>query len=234
MAATVLLVEDERKLRDLVRSYLERAGFTVLSTGSGAEPLTPAASGSPDLVVLDLGLPDIPGETVARELRSAGGGVPVLMLTAKSGEEDRIRGLELGADDYVTKPFSPRELVLRVQAILRRGRGGPVAEQGVTSYGDDELVIDEPRRTVVVRGAAIDLTPTEWGLLLALATVPGRVYSRFELINRVRGYEFEGYERTVDSHVKNLRRKIETDPGNPRIVQTVLGGGYRLGLARDG
>jgi len=234
MAATVLLVEDERKLRDLVRSYLERAGFTVLSTGSGAEALTLAASGSPDLVVLDLGLPDIPGETVARELRSAGGGVPVLMLTAKSGEEDRIRGLELGADDYVTKPFSPRELVLRVQAILRRGRSGPVAEQGVTSYGDDELVIDEPRRTVVVRGAAIDLTPTEWGLLLALATVPGRVYSRFELINRVRGYEFEGYERTVDSHVKNLRRKIETDPGNPRIVQTVLGGGYRLGLARDG
>jgi DNA-binding response OmpR family regulator len=234
MAATVLLVEDERKLRDLVRSYLERAGFTVLSTGSGAEALTLAASGSPDLVVLDLGLPDIPGETVARELRSAGGGVPVLMLTAKSGEEDRIRGLELGADDYVTKPFSPRELVLRVQAILRRGRGGPVAEQGVTSYGDDELVIDEPRRTVVVRGASIDLTPTEWGLLLALATVPGRVYSRFELINRVRGYEFEGYERTVDSHVKNLRRKIETDPGNPRIVQTVLGGGYRLGLARDG
>ena len=234
MAATVLLVEDERKLRDLVRSYLERAGFTVLSTGSGAEALTLAASGSPDLVVLDLGLPDIPGETVARELRSAGGGVPVLMLTAKSGEEDRIRGLELGADDYVTKPFSPRELVLRVQAILRRGRGGPVAEQGITGYGDDELVIDEPRRTVVVRGTAIDLTPTEWGLLLALATVPGRVYSRFELINRVRGYEFEGYERTVDSHVKNLRRKIEADPANPRIVQTVLGGGYRLGLARDG
>jgi DNA-binding response OmpR family regulator len=234
MAATVLLVEDERKLRDLVRSYLERAGFTVLSTGSGAEALTLAVSGSPDLVVLDLGLPDIPGETVARELRSAGDGVPVLMLTAKSGEEDRIRGLELGADDYVTKPFSPRELVLRVQAILRRGRGGPAAEQGVTSYGDDELVIDEPRRTVVVRGADVDLTPTEWGLLLALATVPGRVYSRFELINRVRGYEFEGYERTVDSHVKNLRRKIETDPGNPRIVQTVLGGGYRLGLARDG
>ena len=233
MAATVLLVEDERKLRDLVRSYLERAGFTVLSTGSGAEALSLAASMSPDLVVLDLGLPDIPGETVARELR-AEGSVPVLMLTAKTSEEDRIRGLELGADDYVTKPFSPRELVLRVQAILRRGGGGPAAEQGVASYGDDELVIDEPRRTVVVRGAPIDLTPTEWGLLLALATVPGRVYSRFELINRVRGYEFEGYERTVDSHVKNLRRKIEDDPGNPRIVQTVLGGGYRLGLARDG
>ncbi len=232
MAATVLLVEDERKLRDLVRSYLERAGFTVLSTGSGAEALTLAASASPDLVVLDLGLPDIPGETVARELRAAGG-VPVLMLTAKSSEEDRIAGLELGADDYVTKPFSPRELVLRVQAILRRG-SATAAAQGVASYGGDELVIDEPRRAVVVRGTTVDLTPTEWGLLLALATVPGRVYSRFELINRVRGYEFEGYERTVDSHVKNLRRKIEDDPGNPRIVQTVLGGGYRLGLARDG
>jgi DNA-binding response OmpR family regulator len=232
MAATVLLVEDERKLRDLVRSYLERAGFTVLSTGSGAEALTLAASGSPDLVVLDLGLPDIPGESVARELRAAGP-VPVLMLTAKSSEEDRIRGLELGADDYVTKPFSPRELVLRVQAILRRG-GGQAAGQGVASYGAGQLVIDEPRRTVVVRGTPVGLTPTEWGLLLALATVPGRVYSRFELINRVRGYEFEGYERTVDSHVKNLRRKIEADPGNPLIVQTVLGGGYRLGLSRDG
>jgi DNA-binding response OmpR family regulator len=231
MAATVLLVEDERKLRDLVRSYLERAGFTVLSTGSGAEAITLAASASPDLVVLDLGLPDIPGEAVATELRAAGS-VPMLMLTAKSSEEDRIRGLELGADDYVTKPFSPRELVLRVQAILRRG--GPVTEQGVASYGDGELVIDEPRREVVVHGASVDLTPTEWGLLVALATVPGRVYSRFELINRVRGYEFEGYERTVDSHVKNLRRKIGDDPGNPRIVQTVLGGGYRLGLARDG
>ncbi len=230
MAATVLLVEDEHKLRELVRSYLERAGFTVLSTGSGAEAITLAASASPDLVVLDLGLPDIPGEAVARELRAAGP-VPVLMLTAKSSEEDRIRGLELGADDYVTKPFSPRELVLRVQAILRRG--GPAAEQGVASYGGEELVIDEPRREAVIRGASVDLTPTEWGLLVALATVPGRVYSRFELINRVRGYEFEGYERTVDSHVKNLRRKIEDDPSNPRIVQTVLGGGYRLGLARD-
>jgi DNA-binding response OmpR family regulator len=158
-------------------------------------------------------------------------GTPILMLTAKTAEEDRIRGLELGADDYVTKPFSPRELVLRVQAILRRG--GPAAAPGVASYGGGELVIDEPQRQAMVRGAAVALTPTEWGVLTALATVPGRVYSRFELINRVRGYEFEGYERTVDSHVKNLRRKVEEDPGNPRIVQTVLGGGYRLGLARD-
>ncbi len=233
MAATVLVVEDERKLRDLVRSYLERAGFTVLSTDSGAEAITMATGSSPDLVILDLGLPDVPGETVVRELRGAPltGNTPILMLTARSAEEDRIRGLELGADDYVTKPFSPRELVLRVQAILRRG--ALAAAQGVASYGGGELVIDEPQRQATVRGTPVALTPTEWGVLVALTTVPGRVYSRFELINRVRGYEFDGYERTVDSHVKNLRRKVEDDPGNPRIVQTVLGGGYRLGLTRD-
>jgi DNA-binding response OmpR family regulator len=229
MAATVLVVEDERKLRELVRSYLERAGFAVLSTESGAEAITMAASAAPDLVILDLGLPDVPGESVLRELRAAGP-MPVLMLTAMSSESDRIRGLELGADDYVTKPFSPRELVLRVQAILRRG--GHQDEQGVTSYGG-VLVIDEPKRQVQVSGQTVALTPTEWGVLVALASVPGRVYSRLELINRVRGHEFEGYERTVDSHVKNLRRKLGDDPANPQIVQTVLGGGYRLGLARD-
>jgi DNA-binding response OmpR family regulator len=232
MAATVLLVEDERKLRELVRSYLERSGFMVLSAGTGAEALSLAQTSEPDLVVLDLRLPDIPGETVARELRAAGD-TPILMLTAKSSEEDRIKGLELGADDYVTKPFSPRELVLRVQAILRRGAGA-AGEQGVTRYGGGTLVIDEPRRVADVRGTQVDLTPTEWGILVALATVPGRVYSRLELINRVRGYEFEGYERTVDSHVKNLRRKIEVSQQNPEIIQTVLGGGYRLGLTRDG
>jgi DNA-binding response OmpR family regulator len=231
MAATVMLVEDERKLRDLVRSYLERAGFTVVSTGSGAEAIMMAATAAPDLIVLDLGLPDVPGETVASELRAVAP-TPIVMLTAKSAEEDRIRGLELGADDYVTKPFSPRELVLRIQAVLRRG--GVAAEQGVSSYGTGTLAIDQPRRQVTVRGQEISLTPTEWGILVALAAVPGRVYSRFELINRVRGYEFEGYERTVDSHVKNLRRKIEDDPANPQIIQTVLGGGYRLGLAADG
>ncbi|HUY50088.1 MAG TPA: response regulator transcription factor [Streptosporangiaceae bacterium] len=232
MTATVLLVEDERKLRELVRSYLERAGFTVLSVGSGAEAISLALSAAPDLVVLDLGLPDVPGETVAREIRAAAA-TPILMLTARSAEEDRIAGLELGADDYVTKPFSPRELVLRVQAVLRRGVPG-AAGQGVSRFGGGALVIDEPRRVAQARGAVVELTPTEWGILVALATVPGRVYSRSELINRVRGYEFEGYERTVDSHVKNLRRKIEQDPGNPVIIQTVLGGGYRLGLTRDG
>jgi DNA-binding response OmpR family regulator len=203
-----------------------------LSTGSGAEAIDMATASAPDLVVLDLGLPDVPGETVARELRAMSA-VPILMLTAKAAEEDRIRGLELGADDYVTKPFSPRELTLRVQAILRRG-AATAADHGVASYGGGALVIDEPRRAVTVRGTPAQLTPTEWGILGTLATVPGRVYSRFELINKVRGYEFEGYERTVDSHVKNLRRKIEENPATPRIILTVLGGGYRLGLTRDG
>jgi DNA-binding response OmpR family regulator len=232
MTATVLLVEDERKLRELVRSYLERAGFAVLSTDSGAEAINLADSANPDLIVLDLGLPDVPGEAVAREVH-ADSKTPILMLTAKTSEQDRIAGLELGADDYVTKPFSPRELVLRVQAILRRN-AHDATDYSVASFGDGALVIDEARRIARVRGNAIELTPTEWGILLALTTVPGRVYSRFELINRVRGYDFEGYERTIDSHIKNLRRKIEEDPANPTIVQTVLGGGYRLGLARDG
>jgi DNA-binding response OmpR family regulator len=231
MTTTVLIVEDETKLRDLLRSYFEREGMGVLSAGSGSDAIDLARKGQPDLVILDLGLPDIPGEEVAAELRSFVD-VPILMLTAKASESDRIHGLELGADDYMTKPFSPRELVLRAQAILRRGRE-PSRLGDRLSFGEGRLVIDEARREVCVDGALVDLTPTEWGLLLALAARPGRVYSRFELINRTRGYEFEGYERTVDSHVKNLRRKIELDPGSSQVIETVLGAGYRLGLARD-
>ena len=233
MAPLVLIVEDELKIRELIRRYLERDGMRVLTTGSGAEAITLAADAGPDLVVLDLGLPDVPGEEVARELRAASD-VLIVMLTARSDERDRIAGLELGADDYVSKPFSPRELVLRVQAVLRRGGGpAPASRTGPVSFGGGQLRIDEDRREVVVRGALVELTPTEWGLLSALARTPGRVSSRYELINEVRGYEFEGYERTVDSHVKNLRRKIEADPQQPLIVRTVLGAGYRLGLTRD-
>jgi DNA-binding response OmpR family regulator len=231
MAQHVMVVEDEYKLRELVRSYLEREGMDVFSTGSGAEAIHYAGRAPLDLVILDLGLPDVPGEEVAREIRSVSD-VPILILTAKSDERDRIAGLELGADDYVTKPFSPRELVLRVAAIMRRGRTS-MTEIGPVSYGGGRLVIDEDRHRVVVGGEPVELTPTEWGLLLALARMPGRVYSRYELINRVRGYEFEGYERTVDSHVKNLRRKIETDPSEHQLVETVLGAGYRLGVSRD-
>ena len=231
MPATVLVVEDEAKIRELLRSYLEREGFDVLSTGSGAEAIGLAQSTSPDLVVLDLRLPDVSGEVVAAEVRRFSL-VPMLMLTAKSAEEDRIRGLELGADDYVTKPFSPREVVLRVQAILRRAAVGVTTASSV-SFGEGELVVAEDKRLATVRGEPVELTPTEWGILVALTGTPGRVFSRYELINRVRGYEFEGYARTVDSHVKNLRRKIERDPHSPLIIETVLGAGYRLGVRRD-
>ena len=230
MSTTVLVVEDELKIRELLRSYLEREGWSVLTTGSGAEALTMIAGSAVDLIILDLGLPDVPGETVAAEIRRSSA-TPILMLTARTGEDDRIRGLELGADDYVTKPFSPREVVLRAQAIVRRSTAAPDAGS-VHSFGDGLLVIDEARHEATVGGKRVELTPTEWGVLTALAAVPGRVYSRLELLNRVRGYELSS-QRVVDSHVKNLRRKLESDPQHPRIVETVLGAGYRLGLSHD-
>ena len=229
--AVVLVVDDEVRIRDLVRRYLEHEGHHVLTAGSGAEALDAARHTTVDLIVLDLRLPDITGEEVAAEIRKTSD-VPILMLTAKVDERDRIHGLEVGADDYVTKPFSPRELVLRVGAILRRGRSS-TADAVTESFGGGLLIIDDTTRRVTVNGELVELTPTEWGVLLALAAQPGRVCSRYELINRVRGYEFDGYERTVDSHVKNLRRKIEPDPTQPTIVQTVTGVGYRLGLDRD-
>lgn len=230
--ATVLIVEDERKLRELLRGFLERDSLAVLSTGSGAEAIAMASAAAPDLVILDLGLPDVTGEHVARELRERLN-IPFLMLTARAEEQDRVRGLELGADDYVTKPFSPRELVLRVRVILRRREERESATEPLRSFGGGVLTLDEPHRRTVVRGQVVELTATEWGIVMALSRSPGRVYSRAELINRVRGHEFEGYERSVDSHVKNLRRKIERDPHRPEIVVTVLGGGYRLGLDAD-
>jgi DNA-binding response OmpR family regulator len=229
--SVVLLVENDPKLRAVVSANLQQAGFAVLATGSGAEAVLLSHSARPSLVILDLGLPDLAGGWVARELRSIA--TPFVLLSEHSSETDRVRGLEMGADDYITKPFSLRELVLRAQAVLRR-RAAP--SDGILercSYGAQSVVIDESSRTVEVRGASVALTPTEWGLLLAVASVPRRVYSRLELINRVRGYEFDGFERTIDSHVKNLRRKIEKDPSEPKIVQTVLRVGYRFALSRD-
>ena len=232
MAATVLVVEDERKIRDLVRVYLEREGHSVVTTGSGAEALALVETVAPDLIVLDLRLPDVSGEAVAAEVRRSRS-TPILMLTAKSSEADRIAGLELGADDYLTKPFSPRELALRVYAILRRAAGGGGHLSGPVSFGAGALLLDEARHEAVVRGRRVELTPTEWAVLVTLAGSPGRVFSRSELVNRTRGYDFGGYERTVDSHVKNLRRKVEVDPRQPQVVETVLGAGYRLALTRD-
>ena len=225
---TVLVVEDEREIRDILRRYLERADFTVLTTGTGAEAMHLLASADLDVVILDLGLPDIDGLEVLREARRLGG-VRVLVLTARSQVDDRITGLEAGADDYVTKPFSPREVVLRVNAIIDRSS---MAERThARTYGAGRLRIDDERHEVSLDDRPVELTPSEWGILSALTGHPGRVYSRYELVNRVRGYEFSGYERTIDSHVKNLRHKLQ--PEGATIIETVTGVGYRLGWSRD-
>jgi DNA-binding response OmpR family regulator len=228
----VLVVEDEPKIRDLVRRYLEREGFGVLTTGSGAEALELWRDGAADLLIVDLGLPDVSGGTVIREVRRHSQ-VPIIVLTAQAAEEDRIRGLELGVDDYVTKPFSPRELALRARAVLRRSAAHDRA-QPCRSYGAGALVVDDERHEAWAHGELVELTPTEWAVLQALCRVPGRAYSRLELVNEARGYEFAGYERTIDTHVKNLRRKIEWDPATPSTIETVTGVGYRLGVPADG
>jgi two-component system alkaline phosphatase synthesis response regulator PhoP len=230
VSGTVLVVEDDRELRDVVRRYLERAGHAVHTTGSGAEALSLLAAGGVDLVVLDLGLPDVDGLEVLAAAHN-GGEVPVVVLTARSQLEDRIDGLRRGADDYVTKPFSPTELVLRVDAILHRTTRGGARVSGATTFGGGRLRVDENRHEAWLDNGRLDLTPTEWGLLTTLASTPGRVFSRYELVNRVRGYEFAGYERTIDSHVKNLRHKLGSAAGD--VVETVLGVGYRLGWPRD-
>ena len=228
--ATILVVDDERKIRDLVRSYLEREGYTVLVADSGQGALEALERANPDLVVLDLMLPDVSGEEVARSVRSHSD-LPIIMLTAKAGENDRVAGLRLGADDYLVKPFSPRELVARVEAVLRRASGG--AANGAMSLDEGRLVIDRESREVAVDGAAVELTRSEFDLLHALASRPGRVYSRYELITKVQGYDYEGYERTIDAHVKNLRRKLGDDPRHPRYVLTVMGVGYKFGVKPD-
>ncbi|HYN56411.1 MAG TPA: response regulator transcription factor [Motilibacterales bacterium] len=226
--ATVLVVEDERDIRELLRRFLERSGCSVLTTGSGTEALHLLATSHIDLVLLDLGLPDVDGTEVLREASPT---IPVIILTARSDTQDRISGLKLGADDYVVKPFSPTEVVLRVKAVLARTLGR--ALEGTTrSYGGGQLTIDPRRHHATCQDRDLNLTVSEWELLHALTDAPGRAHTRLELINRVRGYEFEGYERTIDSHVKNLRHKLSDD--DHLIVRTVVGVGYRFGLAIDG
>lgn len=230
--STVLVVDDEPKLRGLVRDYLERDGYTVQEAGEGRQALDLARTTHPDLVILDLGLPGLPGEEVARLLRKTSD-VPIIMLTAKAGENDRVIGLRIGADDYVVKPFSPRELVARVEAVLRRARGGHAAiEQAAVSYGGGRLRIDTERREVQSDEQPVELTRTEFDLLAALASRPGRAWTRMELVGRVQGHTFEAYERTIDVHVKNLRRKLDDTPPS-HVVVTVPGVGYKLGLERD-
>jgi two-component system alkaline phosphatase synthesis response regulator PhoP len=227
--ATVLVVEDDRDIRDVLRRYLERAGHAVLTAATGSEGLGLLERGQVDLVVLDLGLPDIDGLDLLAAARSGPATTPVLVLSARSTVPDRITGLQAGADDYVTKPFSPAEVVLRVGAVL--ARSGSARPEQAPTFGGGRLRIDEAAHQAWLDEAALDLTPTEWGVLAALAGTPGRVFSRYELVNRVRGYEFAGYERSIDSHVKNLRHKL--GPDATAVVVTVLGAGYRLGWPRD-
>jgi len=223
---TILVVDDEPKIVKTVGAYLEKAGYRVVTADNGQMALTVFRHEKPALVVLDLGLPAMDGLDVARALRRDSN-VPIIMLTARVEETDRLIGLELGADDYVTKPFSPRELVARVRAVLRRA--GAEREKAPAPIAAGDVHIDLERRVVAVGGKSVDLTPTEFDLLLVLARHPGRVFTRLELLDRVQGYAFEGYERTVDAHVKNLRQKIEPDPKQPRYVLTVYGVGYRFG-----
>jgi two-component system, OmpR family, response regulator RegX3 len=228
VADRILIIDDERSVHDVARAYLEREGYEVLSAIGGREGLALAQALQPRLVVLDLMLPDLSGEQVCAEMRRESD-VAIVMLTAKSTENDRIRGLDLGADDYLVKPFSPRELVARVRALLRRtGERRPPAGDPSLRFDGGRLCLDPERHQAMVDGEPIELTPSEFKLLLALARSPGRVFSRFELVNRVQGHDYDGYERTIDAHVKNLRRKIERDAARPRYVQTVHGVGYRL------
>ena len=222
---TILVVDDEPKIVALARDYLEHAGFAVIAAGDGPAALALARSRRPDLVVLDLGLPGLDGLDVARALRRDSD-VPILVLTARTDEADRIAGLELGADDYVSKPVSPREMVARVRAILRRTELATTLTEAPIRILDVEL--DPSRMRASIGGRPVDLTPTEFTLLATLARQPGRVFTRSQLLDVIHGVAFEAYERAIDGHIKNLRRKLEPDPAHPRYLQTVHGVGYRF------
>ncbi len=223
MPKKILVVDDEPKIVDICRDYLQAAGFDVIQANDGRKGLAAARSELPDLVVLDLMMPGMDGLDVCRELRRDGT-VPIIMLTARVEETDKLVGLELGADDYLTKPFSPRELVARVRTVLRRTSVNPQSD--ILRVGDLEL--DRGRFRVVIGGTEIMLTPTEFELLALLASQPGRIFSRAQLLEAVRGVSFESYERAIDSHIRNLRRKIEPEESQPRYIQTVYGVGYKL------
>ena len=236
---TILVVDDEPKIVQLARDYLEHAGFAVATAANGRAALDAISTAPPDLVVLDLGLPEIDGLEVTRRLRREGE-IPIVMLTARDDELDKLLGLELGADDYLTKPFSPRELVARVRAVLRRtaaagasvGRGAAGADVSALIRAGD-VTIDVDRMRVEAGGRQVELTPTEFQLLVTLARRPGRILTRSQLLDAVHGVAFESYERAIDTHVKNLRRKLEPDPRLPRYVLTVHGVGYRFADDRD-
>ncbi|HEX5824929.1 MAG TPA: response regulator transcription factor [Candidatus Limnocylindrales bacterium] len=223
---TILVVDDEPKIVDLARDYLEHAGFLVRTAADGPAALEVVRRDPPDLVVLDLGLPGVDGLDVTRRIRRDSN-LPVIMLTARDDELDKLLGLELGADDYLTKPFSPRELVARVRAVLRRSDADALpAVQEIVRAG--ELRLDLPRMRAELEGRSIDLTPTEFQLVAALARQPGRIFTRSQLLDAVHGVAFESYERAIDTHIKNIRHKLEPDPRRPVHILTVYGVGYRF------
>jgi two-component system OmpR family response regulator len=225
MTKKILVVDDEKKIVDILKAYLERDGYQVIAAYDGRSALELAQSNLPDLIILDLMLPEVSGWDVCRELRKESD-VPVIMLTARDDTTDKIIGLELGADDYVTKPFDPKEIISRVRAVMRRSEGKAVSK-ATLNFG--EIMIDTDKRLVRHGDRNIELTPIEFDLLRVMAENLGRVYSRMQLLDRVQGDAYEGYERTIDSHIKNLRKKLELDPEHPKYIITVYGVGYKLG-----
>jgi two-component system response regulator BaeR len=221
----ILIIEDEKKIADLLKDYLCAAGFRVSCLSRGDEALDKIKSTVPALILLDLMLPGVDGITVCREVRKLSD-IPVIMVTAKVDEVDRLIGLELGADDYICKPFSPREVVARVKAVLRRARPGETPRRLIAG----PIILDETTRQVLVQGKPVTLTPSEFGLLNVLIAFPERVFSRSELLDKVQGYQFEGYDRTIDSHIKNLRRKIADILPDKQVIQTMYGVGYKLSV----
>lgn len=228
----ILLVDDEKRILEVLEAYLEREGYEIHCADNGIDALKKVKTINPDLIILDLMLPDISGEEVCRLVRKESD-VPILMLTAKSAEDDRINGIVMGADDYLTKPFSPREVVVRVQAILRRVKKTEKVER--IEFNHKQLAIDLSKKEVTVKGQDVILTPIEYKLLTNMALNPGRVYSRMDLLEKIQdeGMYYEGYERSVDTHIKNLRKKIELDSRQPTFILTVFGMGYKFGGVLD-
>lgn len=229
----IFVIEDDRKIGRVVKAYLEGAGYRVLLFEKGRDAIDHAMKETPQLVILDLMLPDMSGEEVFQELKDMGD-FPVMMLTAKSSEEERVAGFALGVDDYVVKPFSPRELVFRVKAVLKRAKKTDLGHVKPMSFNNGLLIIDGQSYQVKLRGVPVNLTPTEFRVLFSLASSPDRVFTREELVDKALGYHFEGYERSIDAHIKNIRQKLGEDPKNPILILTVYGVGYKfIGLRDD-
>ncbi len=232
MVFPILIAEDDPKIANVVRVYLENDGYRVVHAEKGREVLALAEKEPPLLVILDLMLPDMGGEEVCQELKEMGD-IPVIMLTSKGSEEERLAGFALGADDYVVKPFSPRELLFRVKAVLKRSRKEEREGTSLLSFNGGELTLDGRSYQVMRKGAAVSLTPTEFNVLFTLASAPQKVFTREELVKKALGYQFEGYERSVDAHVKNVRQKLGDDPHHPTYIQTIYGVGYRFSGKKD-